>query len=155
MTADNTRIIIKTMQDKKYLGDLKIQPEDIIKAVNIAQKEFEELQDIVNTFNNNNESLKDLCKILKGHNEFFDAIYPEHNYFDLNYKSILVTIIQPIDENKNEKAIQIFKDEVYIYPDNISPVNTDEIFILNFNENIDLEEIIQKFHKEIEEELEE
>lgn len=154
MIVDNTKIIIKTMQDKKYLGDLKIQPEDIIKAVNIAQKEFEELQDIVNTFNNNNESLKDLCKILKGHNEFFDAIYPEHNYFDLNYKSILVTIIQPIDENKNEKEIQLFKDEVYIYPDNISPVNTDEIFILNFNENIDLEEIIQKFHNEIEENLE-
>lgn len=154
MTADNTRIIIKTMQDKKYLGDLKIQPEDIIKAVNIAQKEFDELQDIVNTFNNNNESLKDLCKILKGHNEFFDAIYPEHNYFDLNYKSILVTIIQPIDENNNEKEIQLFKDEVYIYPDNISPVDTDEIFILNFNENIDLEEIIQKFHNEIEENLE-
>ena len=154
MTADNTRIIIKTMQDKKYLGDLKIQPEDIIKAVNIAQKEFDELQDIVNTFNNNNESLKDLCKILKGHNEFFDAIYPEHNYFDLNYKSILVTIIQPIDENKNEKEIQLFKDEVYIYPDNISPVDTDEIFILNFNENIDIEEIIQKFHNEIEENLE-
>lgn len=154
MTADNTRIIIKTMQDKKYLGDLKIQPEDIIKAVNIAQKEFDELQDIVNTFNNNNESLKDLCKILKGHNEFFDAIYPEHNYFDLNYKSILVTIIQPIDENKNEKEIQLFKDEVYIYPDNISPFDTDEIFILNFNENIDLEEIIQKFHNEIEENLE-
>ena len=154
MIADNTRIIIKTMQDKKYLGDLKIQPEDIIKAVNIAQKEFEELQDIVNTFNNNNESLKDLCKILKGHNEFFDAIYPEHNYFDLNYKSILVTIIQPIDENKNEKEIQLFKDEVYIYPDNISPFDTDEIFILNFNENIDLEEIIQKFHNEIEENLE-
>ena len=155
MIVDNTKIIIKTMQDKKYLGDLKIQPEDIIKAVNIAQKEFDELQDIVNTFNNNNESLKDLCKILKGHNEFFDAIYPEHNYFDLNYKSILVTIIQPIDENKNEKAIRLFKDEVYIYPDNISPINTDEIFILNFNENIDLEEIIQKFHNEIEEELEE
>ena len=154
MIVDNTKIIIKTMQDKKYLGDLKIQPEDIIKAVNIAQKEFEELQDIVNTFNNNNESLKDLCKILKGHNEFFDAIYPEHNYFDLNYKSILVTIIQPIDENKNEKEIQLFKDEVYIYPDNISPVDTDEIFILNFNENIDLEEIIQKFHNEIEEKLE-
>lgn len=154
MIVDNTKIIIKTMQDKKYLGDLKIQPEDIIKAVNIAQKEFEELQDIVNTFNNNNESLKDLCKILKGHNEFFDAIYPEHNYFDLNYKSILVTIIQPIDENKNEKEIQLFKDEVYIYPDNISPVDTDEIFILNFNENIDLEEIIQKFHNEIEENLE-
>ena len=154
MIVDNTKIIIKTMQDKKYLGDLKIQPEDIIKAVNIAQKEFDELQDIVNTFNNNNESLKDLCKILKGHNEFFDAIYPEHNYFDLNYKSILVTIIQPIDENKNEKEIQLFKDEVYIYPDNISPVDTDEIFILNFNENIDLEEIIQKFHNEIEENLE-
>lgn len=154
MIVDNTKIIIKTMQDKKYLGDLKIQPEDIIKAVNIAQKEFEELQDIVNTFNNNNESLKDLCKILKGHNEFFDAIYPEHNYFDLNYKSILVTIIQPIDENKNEKEIQLFKDEVYIYPDNISPFDTDEIFILNFNENIDLEEIIQKFHNEIEENLE-
>ena len=154
MIVDNTKIIIKTMQDKKYLGDLKIQPEDIIKAVNIAQKEFDELQDIVNTFNNNNESLKDLCKILKGHNEFFDAIYPEHNYFDLNYKSILVTIIQPIDENKNEKEIQLFKDEVYIYPDNISPFDTDEIFILNFNENIDLEEIIQKFHNEIEENLE-
>ncbi len=155
MIADNTSIIIKTMQDKEYLHNLKIQPEDIIKAVKIAQKEFDELQDIVNTFNNNKESLKDLCKTLKGHNEFFNAIYPEYNYFDLNYKSILVTIIQPIDENKNEKAIQLFKDEVYIYPDNISPVNTDEIFILNFNENIDLEEIIQKFHNEIEEELEE
>ena len=155
MIADNTSIIIKTMQDKEYLHNLKIQPEDIIKAVKIAQKEFDELQNIVNTFNNNKESLKDLCKILKGHNEFFNAIYPEHNYFDLNYKSILVTIIQPIDENKNEKAIRLFKDEVYIYPDNISPINTDEIFILNFNENIDLEEIIQKFHKEIEEELEE
>ena len=95
-----------------------------------------------------------MCKILKGHNEFFDAIYPEHNYFDLNYKSILVTIIQPIDENNNEKEIQLFKDEVYIYPDNISPFDTDEIFILNFNENIDLEEIIQKFHNEIEEHLE-
>lgn len=152
MSDKNTETIIDIMKDKKYLQNLEIQPEDIIKAVKLAKEEFEELQDIVNAFNYNNENLKDLCKILKGHNEYFDAVYPDHNYFDLNYKSILVTVIQPINENKKEEAMQLYKDEVYIYPDNISPVNVDEIFTLNFNENIDFEKITERFNNEVEEE---
>ena len=48
--------------------------------------------------------------------------------------------------------IQLYKDEVYIYPDNISPVSVDEMFTLNFNENIDFEKIMDRFNNEVEEE---
>lgn len=136
--------IIAIMNDKKYLETLKIKPRDIIKAIELAQEEFKELEDIVKTSNNNGDTLKNLCEKLKGHNEYFDAVYPDRNYFDLNYKSLLVTIIQPINENNEKEQMLVSKKDVYIYPNNISNVTTDEIITVDFNEDMNLDKIVEE-----------
>ena len=111
MKSDVDRIVT-IMKDKKYLEDLGVTPKDIIKAIRMAQDEFKELEQIVNNLNNNNECFKSVCEKLKGHNEYFDAIYPDHNYFDLNYKSLLVTVIQPINENNVKTSMKVSKKDV-------------------------------------------
>lgn len=143
MKSDVDRIVT-IMKDKKYLEDLGVTPKDIIKAIRMAQDEFKELEQIVNNLNNNNECFKSVCEKLKGHNEYFDAIYPDHNYFDLNYKSLLVTVIQPINENNVKTSMKVSKKDVYIYPNNISKVNADEIVTVDFNENMDLDKAIEE-----------
>lgn len=143
MLEQDIKKVISIMKDKKYLKNLKIKPRDIIKAIKLAQEEFKELENIIDTANDNGDNIEMLCQKLKGHNENFNVKYPDNKYFDLNYKSLLVTIIQPIDKNNQNQLIKVSKNNVYIYPDNISKCLTDEIVQLDFNEKLNLDEIIE------------
>ena len=102
MLNESEEKIVKTIKDRNYLNMLNISPKDVITAVKLALKEFNELKEIVNEANGDSKSLEDLCRDLKGHNGEFNNKYPLNNYFDVNYKSLLVTITQDIDENSKD-----------------------------------------------------
>lgn len=139
--------ILRVIEDKELLADLKISEKDVFKAIKCGIEEVEELQKIVDQEKENGTSFKELCEKLQGHNESFDedGIY-SHNYFDLNYKSLLITIYENIQDNKFE----VDKSDVYIYSDNISEVPTDELFTLDLREPINIE----KFQEYITEDVE-
>ena len=141
MLTDTEEKIIKTIKDRNYLNKLNISPTDVVTAVKLALKEFNELKEIVNEANSYSKSLEDLCRDLKGHNGEFNNKYPLNNFFDVNYKSLLVTITQDIDESNNKSIIELSKLGVYIYPDNITNIPVDEIFMLDFYDEIDFKKI--------------
>lgn len=145
MLKTNEQIIIETMKNEEYLNDLKISPYDVLKAITLAQKELKELEHIIDDANKNNESLSNLCNRLKGHNEEFVTYYPSSSYFDLNYKSLLVTIVQKRNEENKLQPIKVSKDDTYIYPNNISKVTTDELFILDLEKKIDINKILHSY----------
>lgn len=141
MLKSNEQIIIETMKDEKYLNDLRIRPYDVLKAIKLAQNELKELENIIDESNKNNESLSDLCGRLKGHNLESETYYPSCSYFDLNYKSLLVTVIQKRNEENKLESIKVSKDDTYIYPDNISDITADQLFILDLGKKIDINKI--------------
>lgn len=141
MLKTNEQIIIETMKDEQYLKDLKINSYDVLKAIKLAQNELRELEDIIEEANKNNESLSNLCNRLKGHNLEIENFYPSCSYFDLNYKSLLVTVIQKRNEENKLQLIKVSKDDTYIYPDNITKINADELFVLNLEKEIDINKI--------------
>lgn len=151
MLDESEEKIIETIKDRNYLNKLNISPTDVVTAVKMALKEFNELKEIVNEANGDSKSLEDLCRDLKGHNGEFNNKYPLSNYFDVNYKSLLVTITQDIDENNNKSVIELSKSGVYIYPDNITNISVDEMFMLDF---YDLVYYDEKDFKNIEKEIE-
>lgn len=144
MLNQNEKDIILTINDKEYMETITATPKEIEKAILIAKEEIKELESIVAKANNNDKHIEDLCKELKGHNETFSMKFPNKNYFDLNFKSLLITVEQPIDKNNNVLPMKVNKCAVSIYPDNISNVATDEIAILDFNENIDFKKIYEE-----------
>ena len=114
---------------------------NIIDAIKTAQSEFQELEDLVNQECSNGISFEALCDKLGGHNEYFSKKYPDTSYFDLNYKSLLVTIKQEINNDNIKEAVTVAKNCVYIYPDNISDTKTyDEMCILDFENKESLKE---------------
>ena len=154
MLKTNEQIIIETMKNEGYLKDLKIRPYDVLKAIKLAQNELEDLQNIISEANKNNESLSDLCDRLKGHNLEIETYYPSCSYFDLNYKSLLVTVIQKRNEENVLQPIKVSKDDVYIYPDNISNIKTDQLFILNLEKELDINKIFDAVINDNSEEIE-
>lgn len=152
MLNANEKDILKVMNDIEYLKCINVNFDDIEKAIKLGIKEFNELEDIVKTATNNKESFQSLCKKLQGHNETFNEKYPNYNYFDLNYKSLLVTIKEELDKENNSIQFSVLKSGVYIYPDNISSVATDEMCVLDLNEEIDFEKIYKNLENNIEEE---
>lgn len=148
----NEKEILKVMQNKEYLELLDVNVDDIEKAVRIGIKEFKEIQETVNGAFSDKEDFYDLCKRLNWHNETFNQKYPDYNYFDLNYKSLLITIKEKLDQNNKPIEFNTSKLDVYIYPDNISKVSTDEICILDLKEEIDFEKVYKNLEKNIEEE---
>lgn len=145
--------VLKTMMDTEYLNCINVNADDIEKAIKLGIKEFNELEDIVKEAIENKESFQSLCKRLQGHNETFHEKYPDYNYFDLNYKSLLVTIKEELNENNKSVNFNVMESDVYIYPDNISKVDADEICILDLGEKIDFEKIKNELENEIEEEI--
>ena len=137
MSKSNEAKIINVIKDKEFMSILNVNYNDIKKAIKMGIKEFKELESIVSIAFKNNVNFIDLCENLKGHNETFNESYPNYNYFDLNYKSLLVTIMEFLDENNNSIGFNVSKSDVYIYPDNISNIATDEMFTLNLDEIID------------------
>ena len=127
--------IIKKMKDTELLNLLKITDIDILRMVQIAEKELAELKDIVK---NSKLGFEDLCNKLGGHNLFIYEKDRNENYFDLNYKSLLVTI-----REKNGK-FYVVENGIYIYADNVSNVDIDEIFVIDMNKEIDYDYILRE-----------
>lgn len=144
----NEKEILNVVQDKEYMNCINANFKDIKDAINIGIKECNELEEIINKAFEQKESFQDVFERLKGHNETFSAHYPNCNYFDLNYKSLLVTVKEKLDTNNKPIEYCIDKRDVFIYPDNISKVPVDEMCVLNLEEPIDFEEIENELEKE-------
>lgn len=144
---ENENSILKIMQDKEFLNDLKINSKDIIKAIKTGLKEFKELEEIVKKAHKENKSLQNLCTELGGFNKEFYQKYPNKNYFDLNYKSLLITVVEPITKNEKKEKYELSKTGVYIYPDYITKASIDELVIIDLEKEIDFN-YIQKNYKE-------
>lgn len=156
MLNANEKEILEVMKDTEYLKCMNVNFDDIKKAIKLGIKEFNELEDLVKIASKNKESFRHLCNRLQGHNETFDEKYPDYNYFDLNYKSLLVTVKEELDKENNSIQFFVLKSDVYIYPDNISKIAADEICILDLNQNIDFQKVQNELENEknnIEEEL--
>lgn len=148
MLNDNEKEVFNVVQDKEYMSCINVNINDIENAINLGIKEFHELENIVKVASENKKSFQSLCKKLQGHNETFEEKYPNYNYFDLNYKSLLVTVKEKLDKENNSMQFIIQKSDVYIYPDNISTIAADEICILDLNEEINFEKIEKELENE-------
>lgn len=148
MLNDNEKEIFNVIQDKEYMSCINANFNDIENAINLGIKEFNELENIVKVASENKESFQSLCKKLQGHNETFNEKYPNYNYFDLNYKSLLVTIKEKLDKENNSMQFSVQKSDVYIYPDNINKIASDEMCILDLNEEINFEKIEKELENE-------
>jgi len=148
MLNSNEKEILNVIQNKEYMNCINANFNDIETAINLGIKEINELEKIVERAFKNKESFISLSKRLGGHNENFSEKYPNSNYFDLNYKSLLVTVKEKLDKNNNLIGFNVMKSDVYIYPDNISNIAADEICILDLDKNINFEEIKNELEKE-------
>lgn len=137
----NEAIILKAINDRTLINELKINSEDIVKCVKLAKNEVDELEELVKKSYKSGETFENLCKRLGGHNLSLDEKFPSYNYFDLNYKSLLITVKQDLDVKNKPGEFLIQKDDVYVYPNNIYKGAADNLFTLNFNENIDFDTI--------------
>lgn len=151
MLNSNEKAILKSMQDTEFLEYIGATPRDLEKAILIAKKEIEELESIVKKAQESGECISSLSQKLNGHNESFNEKFPNYNYFDLNFKSLLITVKQPLDSKNNILPLEVCKSGVSVYPDNIAKVATDAIVELDFNQNINFE----KLYKELENQKEE
>lgn len=151
MLNDNEKEILSVMTDKKILEELKITPEDIKRCVEMANNEIKELEDIINKSNQDGENFENLYKRLGGHNLWLEQTYPDHNRFDLNYKSLLITVQQNLDRNNEQLNLSLQKSDVYIYPDNICNDAADYLLALDFEKEIDFENIKKHMNKPREE----
>lgn len=151
MLNDNEKEILSVMTDKKILEELKISPKDIKKCVEMARDEIKDLEDIINKSNQEGESFENLYKRLGGHNLWLEQTYPDHNRFDLNYKSLLITVQQNLDQNNQQLNSTLQKSDVYIYPDNICNDAADYLLVLDFEKEIDFENIMKYMDKPREE----
>lgn len=113
------------------------------------------IEDIVKSSQESGENISTLCKRLNGHNETFNEKFPNHNYFDLNFKSLLITVNQPISKENNILPLEVSKYNVSVYPDHITQVATDAIVELNFNQNINFERIYKELERQKQEKQEE
>ena len=151
MLNDNEKEILNAIQDKEYMSCISANFNDIKNAINFGIKEFNELENIVKVASKNKESFQNLCQRLQGHNEVFNEKYPNYNYFDLNYKSLLVTVKEKLNKDNDFSQFTVLKTGVYIYPDNISTISADEICILDLDQEIDFEKIYKKLENNVEE----
>lgn len=142
MIDENKKEILSVLNDKKLLKELQITPNDIKKCIIMASKELKELEEIVKKSKEKKESFESLYKRLGGHNLWIEEEKTTINRFDLNYKSLLVTIQQGLDSNGN-LDLSVQRSDIYIYPDNISKINGDYLLVLDFEKEIDFELINQ------------
>lgn len=144
MLNSNEKAILRSMQDTEFLEFINATPQDVEKAILMAKKEIEELESIVKKSQELGEGIADLSGKLNGHNEEFNEKFPNYNYFDLNFKSLLITVKQPLDSDNNSLPMEVSKSGVSIYPDNISKVVTDAIVELDFEQEINFEKIYKE-----------
>ncbi len=148
MLNSSEKEVLKVLKNREYLQYLNASVDDIKEIINLAYKEFKELENICKVAYEQGETFKKLCNSLGGHNEEFNNKYPEYNYFDLNYQSLLVTVKEIFNkENKSEQFV-LQQSEVYIYPDNVCKNTIDPLCIIDIGKKIDFDKITQEIDKE-------
>lgn len=141
--------ILEVLRDNEYLQHLNVSIDGIKNIINLAYKEFKQLESICQVAYEKGETFQSLCNRLSGHNEELDREYPEYNYFDLNYKSLLVTVKEIFNKENKSKQFTVQKSDVYIYPD-FYKKTIDPMCIIDMGENIDFDKIKQELNNGIE-----
>ena len=132
----NADEINETIKDKEFMNNLGITVEDVIKQVEISKKDFDEL---VNYVNNYRGTFGELYKELQGWNLGYDDVEKDDdNLFDCYYKSLLVTI------NVDDGKLSVNPHDVYVYPNDITKVDSDELFHLDFDKPIEFDKILKE-----------
>lgn len=149
MTEENRKEILNIINDKEFLKKFKITEKDIFKAIKVGLDEFEELQKEINKEKIQGTSFEDLFKKFQGQNEELKKENGSQRYFDLNYKSIFVTIFEDTENDKYE----VEKASVHFYPDNIVDNPLTYLFILDLTEPFDLSEFANYMDNDIAQEL--
>jgi len=149
MTKENKNEILNIINDKNLLKKLNINEKDVFKAIKMGIDEFKELQKIIEDEKIKGTSFEELFENFQGQNEKLKKEDGSQRYFDLNYKSIFVTIYEDI-ENDNYK---VEKTSVHFYPDNIVDNPLTYLFILDLTEPFDLSEFSNYMENDIAQEL--
>ena len=132
----NADEINETIKDKEFMNNLGITAEDVIKQVEISKKDFDEL---VNYVNNYKGTFGELYKELQGWNLGDSNVeQDDDNLFDCYYKSLLVTI------NVDDGKLSVSPIDVYVYPNDITNVDSDELFHLDFDKPIEFDKILKE-----------
>ena len=128
MTKENRKELLNIINNKEFLEKFNITEKDIFKAIKLGLDELQELQKLVNEEKRKGTSFEELFHKLHGKNEDLKKETSSQKYFDLNYKSIFVTIF----ENNETNNYDIEKSCVHFYPDNIADNPLTYLFILDF-----------------------
>lgn len=149
MTEENRKELLNIINNKEILEKFNITEKDIFKAIKLGVDELQELQRLVNEEKRKGTSFEELFHKLHGKNEEFEKETSSQKYFDLNYKSIFVTIF----ENNETNNYDIEKSCVHFYPDNITDNPLTYLFILDLTEPFDLYEFANYMEDDIAQEL--
>lgn len=121
------------INDKEFMDSLGVTADDVIKQVKLAKNQFDELTSMVNNYKG---TFGELYDELKGWNlGDSNKEQDDDNLFDCYYKSLLVTIT--VDDGK----LAVQPTDVYVYPNDITNKDSDELFHLDFNKPIDYSKI--------------
>lgn len=145
----NRNEILNVINDKALLEEFDITEKDIFKAIKLGLDEFKELQKKIDEEKTKGTTFEELCNQLGGENDDFERQTSSQRYFDLNYKSIFVTIFE---DEKNDKY-EVGKAGVHFYPDNITDGTATYLFILDLTEPLDLYEFAEYMEDDIAQEL--
>ena len=145
----NKNEILNVINDKAFLKEFNITEKDIFKAIKLGLDEFQELQKKIDEEKRKGITFEELCNQLGGENDDFEKQTSTQRYFDLNYKSIFVTIFE---DEKNDKY-EVGKAGVHFYPDNITDSTATYLFILDLTEPFDLYEFSEYMEDDIAQEL--
>lgn len=129
----NEDSINEIINDKEFMDSLNITADDVVRQVKLAKKQFDELTSMVDNYKG---TFGELYDELKGWNlGDSDKEQDDDNLFDCYYKSLLVTVT--VDDGK----IAVQPTDVYVYPDDITDKDSDELFHLDFNKPINYSKI--------------
>lgn len=149
MTEENRKELLNIINNKEFLEKFNITEKDIFKAIKLGLDELQELQKLVNEEKRKGTSFEELFHKLHGKNGEFQKETSSQKYFDLNYKSIFVTIF----ENNETNNYDIEKSCVHFYPDNIADNPSTYLFILDLTEPFDLYEFANYMEEDMAQEL--
>ncbi len=133
---DNERNILECIQNNELLAMYGIKNfKSIIKQVEIAQNEFYKIENDIATANKNNIPWEELYKQYNG---YWKKTYENGEVeFGAYFKPIEFTVKSDINGN-----LKINSEDINVFPDNITNSSIkEELFNLDFNQNIDFEKI--------------
>ena len=125
----NEESIRAIIDNTEFLESINVKPIDIIDQVKIAEKDY---KDIVKYVSEYKDSFGSLYKELGGWNlQDEDTTQIVDNLFDCYYGCLLITV------KVNYGKLSVSPKDVYVYPKNITTVDSDELFHLDLGVPID------------------